>query len=192
MSARPIAALALLVPAAAWAQPAGFAGHDGSAPIEITADALEVRQRRNLATFSGDVDAVQGDLTLSAQSLDVFYGEEGGDPGADSGDAGADSGDAEADRGDAGGPGLGEIRRVVARGDVVVSSPREIARGAEGIYDVAAQTITLTGDVVLTRDDNVLRGNRLEIDLATGVSRLRAAGEDGRVRARFAPAEDAR
>lgn len=185
MSARPIAALALLVPAAAWAQPAGFAGHDGSAPIEITADALEVRQRRNLATFSGDVDAVQGDLTLSAQSLDVFYGEEGGD-------AGADSGDAEADRGDAGGPGLGEIRRVVARGDVVVSSPREIARGAEGIYDVAAQTITLTGDVVLTRDDNVLRGNRLEIDLATGVSRLRAAGEDGRVRARFAPAEDAR
>ncbi len=181
MSARPIAALALLVPAAAWAQPAGFAGHDGSAPIEITADALEVRQRRNLATFSGDVDAVQGDLTLSAQSLDVFYGEEGGD-----------SGDAEADRGVAGGPGLGEIRRVVARGDVVVSSPREIARGAEGIYDVAAQTITLTGDVVLTRDDNVLRGNRLEIDLATGVSRLRAAGEDGRVRARFAPAEDAR
>ena len=180
MSARPIAALALLVPAAAWAQPAGFAGHDEAAPIEITADALEVRQRENVATFTGDVDAVQGDLTLSARTLDVFYGEEAAEAGREAGGA------------DAGGAGLGEIRRVVARGDVVVSSPREIARGAEGVYDVAAGRITLTGDVVLTRDDNVLRGNRLEIDLATGVSRLRATGADGRVRARFAPAETAR
>ncbi|NBB68805.1 MAG: lipopolysaccharide transport periplasmic protein LptA [Alphaproteobacteria bacterium] len=177
MSARPIAALALLVPAAAWAQPAGFAGHDTSAPIEITADRLEVRQRENVATFTGDVDAVQGDLTLSARSLDVFYGEEGAGDDTDA---------------DAGGAGLGEIRRAVARGDVVVSSPREIARGSEGVYDVAAGRITLTGDVVLTRDDNVLRGNRLAIDLASGVSRLQAAGEDGRVRARFAPTEPAR
>jgi len=180
VSTRPIAALALMVPAAAWAQPAGFAGHDTSAPIEITADQLEVRQRQNVATFTGDVDAVQGDLTLSARTVDVFYGEEGADAAREDGDA------------DTGGPGSGEIRRVVARGEVVVSSPREIARGAKGIYDVGAQRITLTGDVVLTRDDNVLRGNRLAIDLASGVSRLQATGEDGRVRARFAPAEPAR
>ena len=175
MNRRPLAALVLLAPVAALAQPAGFAGHDDDAPIEITADALEVRQRESVATFTGDVDAVQGDLTLSADTLDVFYG------GGDTAGGGAD--------GDEAGRQLGDIQRVVARGNVVVSSPREIARGAEGVYDLSARRITLSGDVVLTRDDNVLRGNRLEIDLDSGVSRLRAAGADGRVRARFAPAE---
>jgi len=179
VSVRALTALVLLAPATAWAQPAGFAGHDDAAPIEITADELEVRQSEGIATFRGDVDAVQGDLTLSAQTLDVFYGD---------GDAGADGDGATA----GGGQAMGEIRRVEAHGDVVVSSPREIARGAEGVYDLTTRRITLTGDVVLTRDDNVLRGNRLEIDLASGVSRLQAAGPDGRVRARFAPAEESR
>ena len=62
MTRRPLAALVLLAPAAALAQPAGFAGHDDDAPIEITADALEVRQRESVATFTGDVDAVQGEI----------------------------------------------------------------------------------------------------------------------------------
>lgn len=177
MRGRALTALVLLAPATAWAQPAGFAGHDGAAPIEITADELEVRQSEGVATFRGDVDAVQGELTLSAQTLDVFYGDGDGDGGGDRAD---------------GDQAMGEIRRVEAHGDVVVSSPREIARGSEGVYDLTTRRITLTGDVVLTRDDNVLRGNRLEIDLASGVSRLRAAGGDGRVRARFAPAEEGR
>jgi len=175
VSVRALTALVLLAPATAWAQPAGFAGHDDAAPIEITADELEVRQSEGIATFKGDVDAVQGDLTLSAQTLDVFYGD-----GAADGAEGANGA----------GQAMGEIRRVEAHGDVVVSSPREIARGSDGVYDLTTRRITLTGDVVLTRDDNVLRGNRLEIDLASGVSRLRAAGPDGRVRARFAPAEE--
>jgi lipopolysaccharide export system protein LptA len=178
VSVRALTTLALIAPvAAAWAQPAGFSGHDDAAPIEITADELEVRQSESIATFRGDVDAVQGDLTLSAETLDVFYGDSDG--------AAADTGG-----GGGGGANMGEIRRVVARGDVVVSSPREVARGSEGVYDLRSRRITLTGDVVLTRDDNVLRGNRLEIDLASGVSRLRATGADGRVRARFAPAGD--
>jgi lipopolysaccharide export system protein LptA len=170
------AALMLALAPAAHAQsPAGFGAHDEAAPIEITANTLEVRRNENVATFEGDVDAVQGELTLSAATLDVFYGDpDGGEAQASGTAAGA----------------MGDIRRVVARGDVVVSSPREIARGAEGVYDVAARRIVLTGDVVLTRDDNVLRGNRLEIDLASGVSRLRAAGEEGRVRAIFSPSGD--
>ncbi len=180
-----VTAVAAVVTAAgpAHGQSAGFAGQDESAPIEITADELEVRQAEQVATFSGEVDAVQGEMTLSADVLDVFYGDEAGaaDGAAEGGVDGAADG--------AGEP-MGDIRRVVARGNVVVTSPRETARGSEGVYDLRTRRITLTGDVVLTRDDNVLRGNRLEIDLASGVSRMRAAGDDGRVRARFVPAGD--
>jgi lipopolysaccharide export system protein LptA len=52
----------------------------------------------------------------------------------------------------------------------------------------------MEGGVVLTRDDNVIRGQRLEIDLASGRSRMFAAvpsTEGGtapqRVRALFTP-----
>ena len=148
--------------------------HDTSLPIEITADSLEVVQERRIATFAGNVDAVQGDLVLSADQLRVHYGDE------------ADAAPAP--------PGMGSIRRIEAEGNVFLSSPRETAQGETGVYDVVANQLTMEGAVVLTQDDNVIRGQRLEIDLVNGRSRMLAAvpsTEGGaapqRVRALFTP-----
>ncbi len=49
-------------------------------------------------------------------------------------------------------------------------SPEETARGDAGVYDVEKRTILLEGQVVLTRGDNVLRGNRATVDLVSGRS----------------------
>jgi lipopolysaccharide export system protein LptA len=148
--------------------------HDTSLPIEITADQLEVAQKEQVATFTGNVDAVQGDLVLSADKLRVFYydsGKETPPPGAN-----------------------GSIRRIEAEGNVFISSPRETAQGKFGVYDVASNQLTLEGSVVLTQDANVVRGERLEMDLVSGRSRVLAAvtsSEGGeapqRVRAIFTP-----
>ena len=135
-------------------------------PIEVEADVLEVRQNEGIATFSGNVDAVQGDQTLTADVLDVFYA------------AGPDAAEE------------GRVERIVARGNVVVTSPEEVATGDEGTYDLVTRTIVLTGDVVLTREGNVLRGSRLEVDLESGVSRLLPHQEGGRVRALFVQGTD--
>jgi lipopolysaccharide export system protein LptA len=148
--------------------------HDTSLPIEITADSLEVLQDRKIATFAGNVDAVQGDMVLRADQLRVHYGDDGkAAPGA---------------------PGMGSIRRIEAEGNVLLSSPRETAQGEIGVYDVPANQLTMEGSVVLTQDDNVIRGQRLEIDLVSGRSRVLAAvpsTEGGtapqRVRALFTP-----
>ena len=165
-------ALTLLVtPAAVRAQ---ALEHDTSLPIEITADQLEVAQRERVATFTGNVDAVQGDLVLSADQLRVFYygDQEGERPAGTS----------------------GSIRRIEAEGNVFVSSPRETAQGKLGVYDVASNQLTLEGAVVLTQDANVVRGERLEMDLVSGRSRMLAAvaASEGaepaqRVRAIFTP-----
>jgi lipopolysaccharide export system protein LptA len=148
--------------------------HDTSLPIEITADSLEVLRNQQVATFTGNVDAVQGDMVLSADLLRVHYG---GDDASAPGPAGA-----------------GSIRRIEAEGNVFLSSPRETAQGDAGVYDVASNQVTMEGGVVLTRDDNVVRGQRLEIDLVSGRSRMLAAvpsAEGGtppqRVRALFTP-----
>jgi lipopolysaccharide export system protein LptA len=148
-------------------------------PIEITADSLEVLQNQKIATFTGNVDAVQGDMVLSADRLRVYY--DGDEQNAAPGPAGT-----------------GSIRRIEADGNVLMSSPRETAQGEAGVYDVAANQVTLDGAVVLTRGDNVIRGQRLEVDLASGRSRVFAAvpsTEGGtppqRVRALFTPEKSA-
>jgi lipopolysaccharide export system protein LptA len=170
-----VAWLALATPWTASAQPA--AGnpigrpHDGSQPIEITADSLEVIQPQQLAIFKGNVDAVQGDIRLRADTLKVHYRQR--PPGQ------------QAAAGAAVDPQT-SIHRIDAVGRVFISSPEETASGDAGVYDVDKRTITLEGQVVLTRGDNVLRGNRATMDLASGRSvMVPTAGE--RVHGLFVP-----
>jgi lipopolysaccharide export system protein LptA len=81
--------------------------------------------------------------------------------------------------------------RADALGAVRLTSLNETATAAWGIYDVEEEQITLGGDVVLTRGPDTIRGQRLVVNLKTGVTTMDGAasssqpGEPGRVRARF-------
>jgi lipopolysaccharide export system protein LptA len=164
-------------PAAATAQePAADDRASGGRPIEIEADRLEVDQEQEFATFTGNVDAVQGELSLRADRLRVFYTDEGQQQQARA--AAADN---------------QGIRRIEAQGDVVLRQPGETAEGDAGVYDPIARTLVLEGNVVLTRGDNVVRGARLDSNLGSGVSVVTAApGADRskRVRALFVPEQN--
>lgn len=90
----------------------------------------------------------------------------------------------------------GKASRMEAAGHVVVDSPSGQAVGDNGIYDVAAQNLRLTGHVVLTKDANVMRGSTLEVAMDTGLARLTGGGEvttegqpQGRVQGLFLPAQ---
>ncbi len=140
--------------------------HDRSLPIEITANSLEVRQDQEAAIFRGEVRAIQGELRLTADELVVHYRQ-----GVDVVEA--------------------AISRIDARGRVFFSTPGETAQGDQGVYDVNDGVITLTGSVVLTRGKNVIRGERLVIDLETGQSVIEsgtsASGSTERVKGVFFP-----
>jgi lipopolysaccharide export system protein LptA len=140
----------------------GLAAHDFSLPIEIAADQLTVEQASRQAVFSGNVEAVQGDVTLRADRLIVHY---------------------DLDRS---GATRQAIRRIEAEGQVVIASPQESARADRGVYDVAAGTILLEGSVVLSRGEDVVRGGRLAIDLRQQTAVMTAL-ESERVRALFQP-----
>lgn len=166
-------ALACLFAAPALAQLAG-GNRDTSQPIEIAADRLEVQQDANRAIFRGNVDATQGDLRLRADTLTVHYRNDG--------QAGA--GTARAASPEAG----SSITRIDAVGRVFISSPQETAQGERGVYDLDGETIVLEGrEVVLTRGQNVLKGQRVTLNLATGQSVMDAPQQGGRVRGLFMP-----
>ncbi len=146
--------------------------HDTDQPIEINADSLEVEQNQQIATFRGNVDAVQGEIRLRADELKVHYRN-----GGDSSESAAGA--------------AGAIVRIDAVGNVFVSSPTETAQGNAGVYDIDNRQITLTGQVVLTRGENVLRGERLVLNMATGRSVIEAGGQRSgeRVRGIFVPSQ---
>ena len=88
----------------------------------------------------------------------------------------------------AGKDGAQQLVRVEADGNVVITTPNEIARGRQAVYTVPTETAVLSGDVKITQGSNQLNGQRAEVNLRTGVSRLLAGRDgDGRVRGLFLP-----
>ena len=87
----------------------------------------------------------------------------------------------------------GKPSRMEVDGHVIVDSPSGQAVGDSGVYEVNEQILRLTGNVVLTKDANVLRGSALEVSMATGVARLSAGaqGTPGRVQGLFVPPPNA-
>ncbi|MEO7564874.1 MAG: LptA/OstA family protein [Sphingomicrobium sp.] len=142
---RPIIALAGLIATAAFAQSqaggtSALKGHDSNAPVDVSADRIEVQDRADRAIFAGNVHVRQNELALDTQRLTVAYSNDGGV----------------------------QIQRLDAAGGVTVISPSEKATGNFGIYDLNRKLITLIGNVELTRGGSRILGQRLTIDLASG------------------------
>jgi len=82
----------------------------------------------------------------------------------------------------------GKPSRIVATGHVLFDAPSGAASGDQGVYDLAARDVTLTGGVVLTKDKNVMRGTMLVVDLDSGKANFTAKGmPGGRVQGLFIP-----
>jgi lipopolysaccharide export system protein LptA len=182
-----IALALLLLPAPALAQKPGsgppnamqgFSRNKGQ-PVKIDAASLEVRDKDKTATFSGNVNVVQGDTTLKTKTLVVHY--EGESQGIDN------TKTAKAATG-IGPSGEQRIKRLEARGDVIVTQNDQVATGELATFDMGTNMVTMTGNVVLTQGQNVLRGQRLVVDMSTGFSRIESgAGGSGRVQGLFVP-----
>ena len=174
MSARlPTALLAgLLLTIAANAQPAQQSGGamqgfqmNRDQPVKIESNTLEVRDKSQQATFTGSVKLTQGETILQCQTLVIFY-EDNATP------AGPKKGAPATAQKSGGGLGGQQIKRAEAKGDVRVTQKDQTARGDSGVFDVKSNSVTLIGNVVLTQGTNVVRGDRMFVDLNTGISRV--------------------
>ena len=116
---------------------------DTSAPVEVTADSLNVDQDTGTAIFDGNVLIGQGALRLSAGKVEVIYNEATGD-----------------------------ISRLNASGGVTFVTADEAAEAASAIYDLVAGTLTLTGDVLLTQGPSAISAATMTINLETGSAQM--------------------
>jgi lipopolysaccharide export system protein LptA len=149
-------------------------------PIQIEAASLEMRDKKKEATFSGNVKVIQGDTTMTSKTLVVFY-DSGGDKPATPQPAAKAAKGAPMQSATPGPGGNSSIKRLEARGNVVVTQKDQVVTGETAVFDTRTNLITMLGGVVLTQCKNVLRGDRLAVDMTTGVSRVES--DSGRVQA---------
>jgi lipopolysaccharide export system protein LptA len=150
-------------------------------PIQIEAATLEMRDKKKEATFSGNVKVVQGDTTMTSKTLVVFYESTSAPSEASNAKAAAKAAPMPAA---APGPGgSSSIKRLEARGNVVVTQKDQVVTGETAVFDTKTNLITMLGGVVLTQCKNVLRGDRLLVDMTTGVSRVES--DSGKVQGLF-------
>src|SRR6476660_8092963 len=88
-------------------------------PIQIEAASLEMRDKKKEATFAGNVKVTQGDTTMQSKSLVVFYDSK--DKPAAAPDAGKRGAKPQMKAAEPGPAGASSIRRLEARGGVVVT-----------------------------------------------------------------------
>lgn len=119
--------------------------HNSEAPVDFSADHMELQDKQKRVLLTGNVDVVQAELRLTADRTLMAY--------------------TDTDK--------LTLQRVDATGHVVVVRNDERASGDDAVYDLNRKLITMVGHVVLHRaNGDTLNGGRLVIDLNTGISSI--------------------
>lgn len=133
----------------------------------VARDSLEYYEDRQLAVARGDALAIRDDRRVRADTLMAHFGDtQGGERSS-------------------------KMERIEAIGNVHLSTETDIVTAERGDYRLDAGLATVTGDVRITRGDTQLNGERAEVNLNTGQSRLLAkngaSNAAERVRGIFVP-----
>lgn len=145
-----------------------IASHNTRAPVSFDAGSIDFDDRLNRVVLTGGVTVEQAGLTVRSQRMLANYTDDG----------------------------QLDVERITANGSVVVTRGNERASGDVAVYDFSRRIITMAGNVELSRGGDTLRGGRLVIDLASGLSSVdgRASGTttegEGRVTGTFSVPQD--
>ncbi len=109
-------------------------GFDRNQPVEITAQQLEVLQLERQSIFTGDVVAVQGEMTLHADKLIVYLQEA-----------------------------QQQIDRLEAIGGVKFVQLDRVATADRAVFQQVDEVLILTGNAVVTQGGNSVSGDEITL-----------------------------
>ena len=140
-----IAVFSLTTPATAQGTQVAFGTiqQDTTAPVEVSADELDVDQATGEAIFTGNVVIGQGKMRLSAARVLVIYRQ-------------AEAG----------------IERLEATGGVTLVSGSDAAESQRADYDIDSGIIVLSGDVLMAQGRSAISADKMTVDLEDGTARM--------------------
>ena len=129
-------------------------------PVDIIADEMQWNDDKKVAYAIGNAIATQGEKKISANKLIVHLDQE---------------------------EDTNEIILIEAEGNVIFTNKKEVATGKIAKYDFIKNNIIIEDTVTLKRDDNIMKGELLVMDLNTGVSQITSDKSTKKVKMRFSP-----
>lgn len=133
-------------------------------PIYINSARTESLENERKVLLVGNVDIQQGTARLRADRVTVLFAPRSAGAGNGSSLMG----------------GFGQIENIVAEGNVYYVTPEIKAKGDRGVYELATDTITMTGNVALMRERDVAEGQTLKMEVRN--RRTTLEGGNGRTR----------
>lgn len=122
---------------------------DSSAPVDISADEQEVINSQCRQIFRGNVEMLQDKSRLRASVVNVYTKRKAGAQG-----------------------GCGEVDHVEADGDVFFVTPEQTVRGDHAVYTYYNDIVVITGNVIVVRDQDVARGDKMTVNTKTNDVKL--------------------
>ena len=101
-------------------------------PIYITADWMEVDQKKSTITYKGRVVTVQADMTMRSETLVAYYDPE-----------------------------MKQMKQIIAEGKVNATQGNRVATGDKAVFDDRTKTVTLTGNPVMRQGNSQVSGTRV-------------------------------
>ena len=144
---------------------------NSDAPVDITADELEVQQGQCVSVWKGSAEALQETSRLRADVLRAYFKPKpkGTAPAAAAGSTSS---------------ACGELIRMEAEGSVYYVTPDQRVRANAATYEASTDNIVMTGDVVAVQGQNVLRGDKMVFNQKTGQGQMQGGGKGGKNRPR--------
>ena len=129
-------------------------------PVDITSDEMQWDDNEKIAYAIGNATAIQGKKRMQADKL-IVHLEKNND--------------------------TNEIILIKAEGNVIFTNIDEIATGKIATYDFIQNNIIIEDDVTLMKNDNLMKGEILEMNLNTGISQISSKSDSKKVKMRFLP-----
>jgi lipopolysaccharide export system protein LptA len=132
---------------------------------------MEYYTNERKARAIGNATVKRATDTLKADTITAYFKDENDTASPDSPLGGGDT-----------------LDRLEAEGRVVITTPAETLYGQRAVYRADTNTAELIGKVRVERGENVLEGERADVNLTTNISKMYAGQkEGGRVRGVFFP-----
>lgn len=140
----------------------------GDAPVEVKSDQAQYLQNEGRGVYTGNVVATQADSRITTDKLTIICTK---GPAAAGEEAACEA-----------------MEQLLAEGNVYYTAPDVKIRGDRAQYDYPTDTITITGDVILSRGtEGVVRGTKVVYKVGEGRSVITAG--TNRVTSIFTPAK---
>ena len=126
--------------------------------IEIIADEMEWDKQKNEAIAIGNAKATKGNTVITANKIIATLTSSSNTQ---------------------------EIIKLIATGKVRFTRMGEVATGKKAIYDLEKDIIVIKGNVNLKKNDNIMTGENLIINLSTGLSKLSGSKNKNKVKMKY-------